>query len=428
MTKDSLASAQSPPAIADFLFARRESILNSWRTTCELDKTIQTVSNLSREEFNDMVPTILNILGQRLHNQKEESSAILVASEHGLHRWHKGYTLRELLKEIGHLFEEISNELKTYQELYPASDPKLFVEVYPKMLTLYEETVEGSAARYDELERTAAASRADTLQSALDQLNDLTRQRNDLLRTSSHDLRSSVGIAQGAAFMLDFDNQSPEERAKLIDMLNRNLASIESMLQSLMSLARLEAGQETVEVGQFDVGKLLHELAERMQPFAQQQRLPFLVNGPEKIAIESDAEKISRIVQNLLMNALTYTTTGVVSLSWVKENDRRFTVSVQDTGPGLSDTMVSSLVGALKPTQDSALVFDSQVLPIPPLDDSPGAPRTKSRATSKGEGVGLHIVKRLCEMLEANLDVETAPGKGTLIRVRFPTHYRKVQT
>ncbi len=46
---------------------------------------------------------------------------------------------------------------------------------------------------------------------------------------------------------------------------------------------------------------------------------------------------------------------------------------------------------------------------------------TAGRGETHGEGVGLHIVKRLCELLDANLDIETQPGRGTLFRVRLPT-------
>ncbi|QIP16954.1 HAMP domain-containing histidine kinase [Spirosoma aureum] len=424
MTNEPLSAASLQPDLATYLFARREAILNGWRTRCEQDTTILATSGLSREEFNDMVPTMLNILGQRLVGQPAELDPMQVANEHGLHRWHKGYTLRELLKEIGHLFRIVSDELKTYAELYPATNVNVLTRAYGEIIGINEETLEGSAARYDDLERTAAASRADALQGALNQLNELARQRSDLLRTSSHDLRSSVGIAQGAVFMLDLDNQSPEERNQLMAMLNRNLTNLETMLQSLMSLARLEAGQETPEISEFDVAALLHELVQGAQPLAIQQGLPLLADGPEQLVVKSDPGKVRRIVQNLLLNALMYTEKGVVSISWVEENDHQWTVGIQDTGPGLPDSSLSSIVGTLKPTQDSASVFDSRVKPELPVSESPGPPRQPNAIKSKGEGVGLHIVKRLCELLEANLDIETSSDKGTLVRVRFPRRFK----
>lgn len=415
----------SAPTLAAYLFARREAILNNWRTVCEQDALLQTVSGLSREEFNDMVPTLLNILGQRLACQEDEAMPMQVANEHGLHRWHKGYTLRELLKEIGYLFQGVSGELQTYWEAYPETPAQTMIQAYQKVIRLNEETVEGSAARYDELERTAAAGRANTLKAALDQVNELARRRTDLLRTSSHDLRSSVGIVQGAAYMLDLENQSPEERSQLVDMINRNLTTLESMLQNLMSLARLDAGYDLPEISQFDVSALLRDLVQGAQPLASKQGLLLLADGPEQLVVESDAGKVQRIVQNLLVNALTYTESGVVSVSWVAESEHRWTVGVQDSGPGLSDEQMASLLGTLKPTEDSASIFDSRSTHEVPISQMAGPPRTSNTIKSKGEGVGLHIVKRLCELLEANLDVESGPGKGTLVRVRFSIHYRK---
>ncbi|GAB3888697.1 sensor histidine kinase [Spirosoma agri] len=413
------------PDFATYLFARREALLNSWRTICEQDTTLQSVSGLSREEFNDMVPTILNILGQRLNGDPVVLNPIQVANEHGLHRWHKGYTLRELLREIGHLFRGITDELRTYATLYSATSIETMAEAYRMVMWLNEDTVEGSAARYDELERTAAASRADTLQMALNQLNELSHQRSDLLRTSSHDLRSSVGIAQGAASMLDMETNSPEERGQLMEMLSRNLANLETMLQNLMNLARLEAGQEVPEISTFDVAKLLRELVQSTQPLAAHRGLPLLSNGPEALIVESDPNKVRRIVQNLLINALTYTPAGIVSVSWVGEGEHRWSIAIQDTGPGLPDNASTSMIGTLKPTQDSASVFESREAPNEPVSDSPGPPRQANTIKSTGEGVGLHIVKRLCELLEANLDIETSPDKGTLVRVRFSMIYRK---
>lgn len=425
MTNEPSPSAPLKPDLATFLFARREAILNEWRTNCERDSSLQTVSALSREEFNDMVPTLLNILGQRLRGERIDLDPVQTANEHGLHRWQKGYALRELLQEIGHLFSGISDELGAYAKLYPDANALLLMQAHREVMGLYEDTIVGSAARYDELERTAAASRASTLQLALDQLNELVRQRYDMLRTSSHDLRSSVGLVQGAAFMLDLDTISAEDRSRLMDTLNRNLANLEKMLQSLMSLARLEAGQDVAEVSEFDVAKLVRELAESTQPLADQQELTLLTSGPEQLIVESDSGKVHRIVQNLLVNALTYTASGVVSVSWAIEDDHRWMVSVQDTGPGLPDNGLGTLVGALRPTQDSTSVFDSRVPAEEPISDAPGPPRKPNAIRPNGEGVGLHIVKRLCELLEASIDIETGPGKGTLIRIRFPRFFRR---
>lgn len=417
----SVASPGSPtPDLPTYLCARREALLSSWRTTCENDAQLHTVSALSREEFNDCVPTILDQLNHLLGGEAPTEDVLRIAAEHGLHRWHKGYALKELLREVALLQRNLLDELRTYASLYPAVEPDVLTNAYRLVMELISDVAEGSVAQYDELQRTAAASRASALQSALDQVTALSRERIDLLRSSTHDLRSSVGIIQGAAFMLDLNTQSPEERSQLTDMLNRNLTNVQMMLQNLMSLARLDAGQDPAQVARFDAAELLRELAQSARPLAIERGLVLLTSGPDQLLVNGDMVKVRRIVQNLLLNALLYTQSGMVSLSWSKEDEFRWAVGVQDTGAGLPSDITAALLNQLKPTQESASVFQSQ--PVEPPSGT--EPPVVTRSELRGEGIGLHIVKRLCEVLEATIDIETQPGQGTLIRVRFPIQHK----
>jgi signal transduction histidine kinase len=263
------------------------------------------------------------------------------------------------------------------------------------------------------------------LQAALEQMNELARQRSNLLRTSSHDLRSSFSIIQGAAFQLDMDNQSPEERELLVEMLNRNLTNVQGMLQSLMSLARLDAGQDQPEISEFNVAKLLHGVVDGAQQLAHDRGLTLLATGPDEIVVVSDAVKVQRIAQNLLLNALSYTSSGIVSVSWLREDAHRWTLSVQDSGPGLPDDVVKNVAVFLKPTVDSTKSLE-KTTDKRTIDELPmTAPNAAVPLTRRGEGIGLHIVKRLCELLDANIDIETEAGRGTLVRVRFSIqHYQ----
>jgi signal transduction histidine kinase len=411
------------PELTVYLFARRDAILSNWRGACEKDPDLHTVSTLSTEEFNDQVPVLLNSLLQRLRGGEEESDPLFVAREHGLHRWHKGYLLLELTREIGHLTQVLAEELETYRALYSQANPNDLMRAYQEIIWLNKEIIEGSVAQYDELATTAAVSRAGTLQAALEQMNELARQRSNLLRTSSHDLRSSFGIIQGAAFQLDMENQPPEEQALLIDMLNRNLTNIQSMLQSLMSLARLDAGQDQPELGEFDVVKLLNSIVDGAQPLAAKRGLTLLADGPAEIIVTSDRVKVQRITQNLLLNALTYTATGIVSVAWLREDTHRWVLSVQDSGPGLPDDVIQNVAVFLKPTQDSTSSLEGAETNVVPAKTSTAESPIPTPPPRRGEGIGLHIVKRLCEMLDANMDIETGPDKGTLVRVRFPIKY-----
>ncbi|MCE6989577.1 RsbRD N-terminal domain-containing protein [Dyadobacter sp. CY323] len=98
------------------LHMQRESILNKWRSTCAENLAMLSKTSFSREEFNDQVPAILNILNQRLAKLPEESEVVIVAQEHGLHRWQRGYSLPELLVELEVLFNILMETINQFHK------------------------------------------------------------------------------------------------------------------------------------------------------------------------------------------------------------------------------------------------------------------------------------------------------------------------
>lgn len=409
-----------------YLFARREAILHQWRMACEQDPSLVKVSALSREEFNNLLPVILDILEQRLLNQQPEADLDLTAVLHGLHRWQKSLALADTIRELNYLTQTLFGELQTYQELFPQSDSNVLLQVQQQIVQVMGETIHGSIQKYDELQRLEAANRVATLQQALSQMDELSRQRGDLLRTSSHDLRGSFGIINSTAYLLKTEGLSEQEREQYLDMLSRNLANVQTMLDSLMELARLEAGEETLHIESVDVSELLHEVAASAQPIALQRGLVLQANGPGSLLVETDKVKLQRIIQNLLLNALTYTPTGFISVSWSQQGDMRWVVSVQDSGPGLPHPLTNLLASQLKPTVDAASATgpdQSEPVAVLPTasQDIPSGPvlAKQAKRPDHGEGVGLQIVKRLCDLLNADLEIENQLNRGTLIRIRL---------
>lgn len=413
--------------LVKYLYARREAILQNWRLACEQDPTLSKVSALSREEFNDLLPMVLDILEQRLLHQQPEADLGITATSHGLHRWQKALALAETIREIDYLIKSLFNELQTYLELFPQTDARLLLEVQQQIVWVMTETMHGSVKKYDELQRLEAANRVAALQQALDQMEDLSRQRGDMLRTSSHDLRGSFGIINSAAYLLKAESLSDQEREQYTDMLSRNLANVQAMLDNLMALARLEAGEETLHMERFDASKLLTEIVESVQPMASQRGLVLQASGPDSLLVETDKIKLQRIVQNLLVNSLAYTPSGFISISWSQQGDARWVIGIQDSGPGLPSGLTSLLVKQLKPTVDATSTTGvDQAEPVTVLpnanQDIPPGPllaKEETRTGGYGEGVGLQIVKRLCDLLDANLEIESQPERGTLFRIRM---------
>jgi signal transduction histidine kinase len=134
-----------------------------------------------------------------------------------------------------------------------------------------------------------------------------------------------------------------------------------------------------------------------------------------------------------VFNAIKATKQGGVKVTWQSsdnENRPQWALCVQDTGPGFKQRTATPLARVLKLATDEAHEVEQQN--VSPSESSPSAdsaPTLASQTTTPpaqvpaGEGIGLSIVKRLCEMLDASLELESSEGEGTTFRVIFPRRY-----
>ena len=250
--------------------------------------------------------------------------------------------------------------------------------------------------------------RSEELMQTINGMREHVRQRGEFLRATSHDLRGSFGVIAGAASLLN-ESDTEEERAEMLSMLQRNLRRVTQMLTQLLDYSRLESGQEQFLNGEFDTTVILQELITGLQPTADGQGLFLRGNGPATLPVQGDAVKFDRIAQNLILNALNYTERGGVTVDWtLNETANQWTFSVADTGPGLPAPLIAMLTDT----------------PGIEADQSAGTNGVQSSVSiSTGEGIGLFIVKRLCDLLGSQINVSCKPGKGTLIEIKLPLTY-----
>jgi signal transduction histidine kinase len=187
------------------------------------------------------------------------------------------------------------------------------------------------------------------------------------------------------------------------------------------SLARLQAGREERRIEPIDVSSIMQQLCEGIQPLAQERRLFLHCQGPAGFAADGDAIKIRRIAQNLILNAVKYTHEGGITVSWGNseaDDAKRWELCVVDTGPGIHTRSGKPLAGALERPNHAP----ADATPKQRADHSPDE-AGNSRREPSGEGIGLSIVKRLCDMLDATIELKSEPNVGTSFRILFPRHY-----
>jgi signal transduction histidine kinase len=425
-------------ALAAELRKRRDVILDAWRAYGDAVPGRNIAESLSRVQFNDHIPTVLEALSRTLEAWPDgsapttEESVPDEVSEHGLQRWQQGYSLNEVLREWGYLQMCVAAELERYAVDHPSLEPSVMPTARREWALLCAEGVTSSATQYGRLQQTESTGHVKALETALSALQTIENARADAWRKAAHDLRGSVTVVKGAASLNASGAGLPENtRAEVADMLSKGVSSLHDMLNDLLSLARLEAGQEQRSVTSFDAAVLIRDFGAASQATATDRGLYLKMDGPSTLPVEGDSAKILRILQNLLLNAVTYTERGGVSLSWcvdtTGETDR-WTFSVQDTGPGIDDARASTIGTDLQDAtdvsddaRDASTERGGEMASAQTVASESDA--SPERSEQHGEGVGLSIVKRLCELLDASLELATKPGQGTTFRVTLPRQY-----
>ncbi len=433
-------------ALSGWLREQRPALLAAWRAAVNHDPHVSTAASLGRAQFIDHIPRILDGFELKLRARGEVERAAATerqregAADHGVDRWLHGYDSRETMREWGHLQRCLVDAVERFALAPPARDARA-MGVARRMLTdLFVDCIVESAVGHATLQETEAAGRLRDLEQVLESVRALERDRAELWRQAAHDLRGNVGAVQLAATAMARTVNLPEASPAAASRVQRSADLLVRLLDDLIELARLEAGQERRHVAPFDAAQLVAQLCETLQPLATERGLFLAIEAPASLPVSGDAIKAGRIAQNLLLNALKYTEHGgvQVSCSAVAVGEvPSWLLCIQDTGVGFRHGSVTPLARVLSDaTEEVQTVAREAVaagatsvreLPraMPMLrsqsDERPDAAARSGEAS--GEGIGLAIVKRLCELLDASLELQSEPGRGTTFRIIFPRDY-----
>jgi signal transduction histidine kinase len=440
---EEMKSQEKLAELASHLDARLEVILDQWRSAIEADPLLTTSASLTRKQFYDHIPTFLGDFSDVLRHYTDSESLVFGARpdrdamEHGLDRWHQGYQLLEVLGEWRHLHLCLVDELERI-----AQQPDGMGGILPiarrELAKLCNEGVCASAMQYSRLQQTEAEGRLYDLERAIEQFNRLETQRAELWHEAAHDLRGSLGAVQSATRVLSSSGVADESRMLSVQILGRGIDSMLKMLNGLLSLARLEAGREIREVHSVDIAVALAELSESLQPLAREKGLYLENGGPASLIVDGDPTKICRIAQNLVLNALQHTEQGGVRIEWGSKSvgdNELWVLRVRDTGRGFrsgSAPIADAIEAATaqvhkregKDSVDEGAGWASNTQSNTRSSTPEAAPRDPPNGAS-GEGIGLAIVKRLCELLDATIELVSEPGRGSTFAVTFPRHYNE---
>lgn len=217
----------------------------------------------------------------------------------------------------------------------------------------------------------------------------------ELWRQAVHDLRGRLAVVTLVAAQLH-KPVAEARRVELLAVLDRNVAGLRALLDDAADQARLDAGHETLGLCRIDMATALRDMVDSLRIMASSRGLRLRISGPSSLMAESDPLMLGRITQNLMLNAIQYTRGAHVALAYGlcdASEPARWYIEVVDAGGN--------------PCGDNALA-------------SLCRPGIAGAAPTAGEGIGLSIVRRLCQQLGGTMRIESAAGGGRTTRIDLP--------
>jgi len=234
--------------------------------------------------------------------------------------------------------------------------------------------------------------------SDLSRIRRLERMRSDFVANVSHELRTPLASIAAAVETLEDDEArtDPETGTRFVAMIKRNVRRLESLLNDILALSRLESRPETLRFVPVDFGTLVRVSGEDLDARARAAGVRLELAGERHATVMGDAQILRRIVDNLIVNAITYTIDGgSVDVELQSQGDVAV-LRVQDTGIGIPET-------------DLDRIFERFYR----------VDKGRSRSAG-GTGLGLAIVKHAVGLHDGEVDVQSRIGEGSVFTVRIP--------
>ena len=216
--------------------------------------------------------------------------------------------------------------------------------------------------------------------------------KSSFIASASHDLRQPMHAVNIYLDSLHMDKIHPDEQAT-IHKIKSSIGTLNEMFESLLNISKLDSHTFRPSNRPFWLSDLTASLAEFAHPLASHKGLHLQFSGPQG-RVQGDLKVVHQILMNLISNAIHYTDQGHIDVAYLSEQGL-LTLRVQDTGRGISPT-------------DQAQIFTEFYR----VDET--------RALHDGLGLGLSIVKRLCQLIDARIDVVSQRGQGATFTIRTP--------
>jgi len=234
---------------------------------------------------------------------------------------------------------------------------------------------------------------------ALEQQKELAKMKSRLISMASHEFRTPLTTIKANADMLEmWTNKIPEEyqakALKYLERLNRETNRLSNIMTDILALGRLESGRSKIKMRSIDLVSFAQDLKDRhFAPYEDGRNLVMKLRGGPQL-VSGDTEMLEHIIQNLVNNAFKYSPQAEPPEMLIDFRPSKVRLSVKDHGIGI-------------PEEEQGNIFNSFY-------------RAENTRGIQGSGMGLSLVKQMCDMHNLNLRFFSAEGEGSEFVIDIP--------
>ena len=345
-------------------------------------------------------------LGDAERTLMERASEMLaVAIRSGMDR----SRLQALLEET----QRQSEELQTQQEELRVNNEELeqqsrILQESQAQMEVQQTELEQTNAHLEEQTQQLEYQREQLLraQSAMTdkarELEQASQYKNEFLANMSHELRTPLNSTLILAKLLG-DNKLGNlntDQVKYAQTISAAGNDLLALINDILDLSKIEAGQATVSIESVTVARTLQSLIDPLRPLAHEKGLTLTATVAPDVptGIDTDPLRLGQVLKNLLSNALKFTDKGTVELHVSRNPDDTLSFAVKDSGIGI-------------PAHQQELIFEA-------FRQADGSTHRKYGGT----GLGLSISRDLAHLLGGSISVRSAPGEGSVFTLVIPQH------
>jgi heavy metal sensor kinase len=243
----------------------------------------------------------------------------------------------------------------------------------------------------DEIERLSVG-----LNRMIARLDESFQHVNRFSADASHELRTPLTILRGELEAAAQQGQITPELRETLGSALEETERLSRIVESLMAISRLDAGEARVELAHFDLAELTSSTTEQMRLLAEDKDIALRCESEQQVRVEGDRARLKQVIVNLVDNAIKYTPAGGLVGVKVSASNGRAVIEVNDNGVGI-------------PSEALPHIFERFYR----------VDKARSRQMG-GAGLGLSIIKAIVTAHGGQVKVESVEGKGSQFLVELP--------